>query len=675
MATVVIEKLPPMDYASGCVALAADYGHPSWEQQPEVLAIRQAVFAALDLLVSKSSVLEKLKGRKVVVKPNLVLVYQDIGTQRRSYPETTDPRVLDALVLWLQSVAQCSAIVIAESSGRGSPTRASFALSGVDRLAKKRGCELLALEEQAVDRYFLPKAKVQREILVPQIFSEVVRGEAAYISVPKLKTNLYTGVTLGFKNAMGVIPYNLRQRAHHYAIDRKLVEMLYLFKPDVVLIDGVVGGEGECPAPVDPVDSRMILAGDHAVECERAATRLMGFNPADLALMQIADELGFGSGQAPLILGPQEAVAFRPADASLVSARVRRLFPQLTVLYGLPRNDIELPEGKLPDSDQGRALVARMEQSCRGGCVASTRFGLSMLEAEGQNFSRPALLLIGPGLTFRQEQVWLDADGTVWDRRRLVDFAGPKAVIGSCGKEVAADCDWFVEGCMPLANAPHAILHKLAGTSCALLSRRNRHILLLLNSMLQQRKARIKRLRRGERLDVLFPLNNQNDQIPEYLETQAAGLPAGQDWLEWPMERLLDPVERRSLIAAEDSFTISSITGILSPGLGMKLRWSSIAAITTVLTWLPLFLGLAIWSKTMQPGINSGWLFGVFCALFFMHLMELPFALRTLDKMTAPLHPGSKGKAAMILKTLLTGFPAWLPYHRGDLTHKSHQTN
>ncbi|MBV5272965.1 MAG: DUF362 domain-containing protein, partial [Lamprocystis purpurea] len=84
------------------------------------------------------------------------------------------------------------------------------------------------------------------------------RGDAAYVSVPKLKTNLYTGVTLGFKNAMGVIPYNLRQRHHHYAIDRKLVEMLYLFKPDLVFIDGVVGGEGECPAPVDPVDSRHI---------------------------------------------------------------------------------------------------------------------------------------------------------------------------------------------------------------------------------------------------------------------------------------------------------------------------------------------------------------------------------------------------------------------------------
>ena len=110
---------------------------------------------------------------------------------------------------------------------------------------------------------------MQREILVPKIFSSVIRGEASYVSVPKLKTILYTEVTLGFKNAMGTIPYNLRQRNHHYAIDRKLVEMLYLFRPDLVLIDGVVGGEGECPAPVDPVDSRLIIAGDQPVETDR----------------------------------------------------------------------------------------------------------------------------------------------------------------------------------------------------------------------------------------------------------------------------------------------------------------------------------------------------------------------------------------------------------------------
>jgi len=34
----------------------------------------------------------------------------------------------------------------------------------------------------------------------------------------------------------------------------RLVDMLHLFQPDLTIIDGLVGGEGNCPAPVDPVD-------------------------------------------------------------------------------------------------------------------------------------------------------------------------------------------------------------------------------------------------------------------------------------------------------------------------------------------------------------------------------------------------------------------------------------
>ncbi len=96
-----------------------------------------------------------------------------------------------------------------------------------------------------------------------------------------MKTNLYTGVTLGFKNAMGCLSYNLRQRNHNHAIDQKLVDMLHLFKADLVIIDGIVGGEGNCPAPVEPVQSRVIISGNHSVETDRVAIRMMGFDPAD----------------------------------------------------------------------------------------------------------------------------------------------------------------------------------------------------------------------------------------------------------------------------------------------------------------------------------------------------------------------------------------------------------
>lgn len=84
---------------------------------------------------------------------------------------------------------------------------------------------------------------MDKKVLCGQFLRLVVKGNAFYISVPKMKTNLYTGVTLGFKNAMGTIPYFLRERNHSYLINKKLADLLYLFKPDLTVIDGIIGGE------------------------------------------------------------------------------------------------------------------------------------------------------------------------------------------------------------------------------------------------------------------------------------------------------------------------------------------------------------------------------------------------------------------------------------------------
>jgi len=100
MATVIVEHAPQNDYEPGCVVLPPEYGTPGWEALPEVSAIRTTVFAALDRLHSEASIGDRFSGRPVLVKPNLVLVYHDMGTVKRDYPETTDPRVFDAVIQW-----------------------------------------------------------------------------------------------------------------------------------------------------------------------------------------------------------------------------------------------------------------------------------------------------------------------------------------------------------------------------------------------------------------------------------------------------------------------------------------------------------------------------------------------------------------------------------------------
>ncbi|MBU0926958.1 MAG: DUF362 domain-containing protein [Spirochaetes bacterium] len=684
MPTVTVERLPAIEnpelrkdaeglvdtgYTEGCAALPRDYGGAAWEARPEVAAIRAAVFSALDRLEAETGISSRLAGRPALVKPNLVTVYHDMGLKRRSYPETTDPRVLDATVLWLQRYA--STIRIAESSGRGAPTRGSFKVAGVDRLAALRGCELVALEETPVDRYILPKATVQREILVPRPFSAVVRGEASYVSVPKLKTNLYTGVTLGFKNAMGVIPYNLRQRGHHYAINRKLVEMLYLFKPDLVLIDGVVGAEGECPAPVDPVDSRMIIAGDHPVETDRVATGLMGFDPSTIELMRVADELGFGEPAGARVLyrgfGPGDAggaagaagaggtkpPAFRPADWSLLSDRVRGAFPGILVLMGINRGGLV--------ATGGPEIAREMEASCRGGCVATTRFAFSMLEAEGAVPRRPVALVIGAGLERDGKRYWYDAAGKAYDEEAIRTLRMKKAVIGSCTRTLAPLADRFVDGCMVMPNGPHMVLHELIGVPCSVMSLKNKNLLPMLLATLGARSARRRLIKGGQRLDVALRL----DDRPE--ETRALGADEEtRDWVEWPMPPIGE-AEAARLLDFEDDAALAAFRGILVFRVKERALWRVKAAVATLVTLGPPALAIASAARGAPVGLGSGAWLAVFAAVEALHLAEIPSALKARKQEARRRGiPWSGSRAARaVAATLCCGYPSWVPRKLG----------
>lgn len=497
---VVISHIPEgLDLRQDYVALPRDYGKASYFARQDVKEIYRLVEENLGTLDARTGFTRRLAGKRVLLKPNLVTVYHQMGLVEREYPETTDPRVLDAVVAFFKRHTRQLAIV--ESSGRGMPTRGSFAVAGIDRLARYHGVELVALEEQPVRRYYLPQARVQKEIYLPEIFAKVVNGEAFFVSLPKLKTNLYTGVTLSFKNAMGILPYNLRQRQHHFSLDQKLVDILQVVKPDITLIDGLVGGEGNCPAPVDPVDSRVLISGDNCVETDRVAAQMMGFDPYSLALMRAADACGFNAPEVEII-GGARVVPFCAADPSLMSATFRRLFPNVQTLVGH-----DLPHAPVVRSQTqcSPELAGEMEMTCRGGCLASTRFAFEMFVREGQRCDFELVVLIGAGFELDGQRCYLDHTGQAYTLSEIARLPGKKLAIGSCARTATAFADRFVEGCMPFPNAPHAALHHLTGTWCSVMSLKNRHLLPLLIATLRTSQKRKQMLLAGLRLDCTLP--------------------------------------------------------------------------------------------------------------------------------------------------------------------------
>lgn len=532
---VVITHAGHLDYQTEYVSLPKDYGKTSYYQKEEVAEIIKTVHQNLHDLNKKTHFSDKIKNKKVLIKPNLVTPYYKMGYKDDQYPETTDPRVFDAVVSFIKQFTED--IVIVESSGRGMPTNASFKIAGYDRIAKHHDTGLIALEEQPLDRYMLPKAEVMKEIFIPRIFSEVVRGKAFYISVPKMKTNLYTGVTLGFKNAMGTIPYNLRQRNHNHAINKKLVDMLFLFKPDLVVIDGIIGGEGNTPAPVDPVDSRVIVSGDNSVETDWVATKMMGINPDEIELMTQAKKLGFGNDNIEVI-GEQKVTSFRQADQSLTSDYFHNMFPNVKVLVGHTKSTAPKVKSLKAVTNE---MVREIEKACIGGCIASLRTGFDYLYYQSKDLKFKATVVVGEGIPIDGKTYYFDRDANAYNVEEIKSIKEPIINFGSCTQGNFGSCKNFISayGCMPKPGDGFNVVFKAAGTGNDVFSLKNKQIFKILVETLKTRRKRLDLVKAGEWADCL----------PTYFEDKIFELPQltdeqkQKDYIPWDLPKIEDEIK------------------------------------------------------------------------------------------------------------------------------------
>ena len=532
---IVLKDAPVMDYSKDFVALPDNYGTYDYFQREDVKAIRETVFAALDELDAKVGIGEEMaKYEKVIIKPNLVNVFHNSGFYdkdgKTDFPETTDPRVFEAVVNWVKD--RNPNIIIAESSGKPFPAAASFVITRYTEIAKHYNTELVPLERRPVVRYMCPKAEVQKEILIPDTFDDIVNGKAYYISVPKMKTNIYTGVTLGFKNAMGTIPYFLRERNHTHDINKKLADMLYLFKPNLTVIDGIIGGEGNTPAPVDPVDVHMIVASNQSVEADRLTTYMMGFDPAENKLIQEADKRGFGDPDVEVI-GTPRVTPFRPACPSVMRGEIVEKFPGLVGLAGhtLPgAPKITDPNAVTPD------MAFAIEQACVGGCLSSIGMGFaSALYGPAKPHNPDLFIVEGPGIEIDGTKYWFDKNGKPYTKNDIVNGGKKIMVMGKCcGEDMLSIADYPITGCCDPAECLNATQNALGVVNPQLRPWGNTSLIpVAVPNLVGTMVYRAKWMLQGKAVDVPRAHEDKIFELPPLSEADAQ-----KDYISWPIPTL-----------------------------------------------------------------------------------------------------------------------------------------
>lgn len=232
------------------------------------------VVAAATRLLDDSNFARRLAGCSgVFIKPNLV---SDVP-EYIAAGSNTDTRVIEALLAYLRDFDVRVMLGESEVGTRLKGRRLSAALEymGIVDLQKRYDFEIVNLTEAEQADVDVPDALWLRRVRLsrPLLDADLI------INMPKLKTHKYATITCALKNMFGAIPDPLRIR-YHAGLDKVLADLNSLFRDRMyILLDGLVGMEGQGPLYGTPVEMNLLMAAHCPGACDTVAARLMGFEP------------------------------------------------------------------------------------------------------------------------------------------------------------------------------------------------------------------------------------------------------------------------------------------------------------------------------------------------------------------------------------------------------------
>lgn len=156
------------------------------------------------------------------------------------------------------------------------------------------------------------------------------------INLPKVKSHMQLTLTLGVKNLFGCVPGKMKAWWHMEAgkdenrFGEMLVETARAIDPDLTIIDGIIGHEGNGPSGGEPRRLNVLGASADVFALDRAMVEILDVDPALVPTLAAAQRLGLSPSLADLHFPHQQPLELQVNDWKLPDA----LMP---IDFGMPR--------------------------------------------------------------------------------------------------------------------------------------------------------------------------------------------------------------------------------------------------------------------------------------------------------------------------------------------------
>jgi len=236
-------------------------------------------------------------GDSVLIKPNLH------APQHWTTGGTTPPALVVALIEWARSKG-ASRVLVADSPFMGLPhPEETFTQTGMAHAVESAGAEWTVLTRHGF-RIFRNAPDLPSELGISELAFEFDR----LINVAVMKTHIDCLVTLGMKNLKGCIRAEDKAAFHRDAdINRAIVALNRLIKPDLTIVDGTVGMEGIGPHAGPPAHFGHIFASREAPAVDLVAASAMGVELDEARTLKHARDEGLLNPDAIRVVGEDVA--------------------------------------------------------------------------------------------------------------------------------------------------------------------------------------------------------------------------------------------------------------------------------------------------------------------------------------------------------------------------------
>jgi uncharacterized protein (DUF362 family)/Pyruvate/2-oxoacid:ferredoxin oxidoreductase delta subunit len=247
-----------------------------------------------------------LSGKRILLKVNL------LSGRSPEQAVTTHPMFVEAVANVL--IGKGASCTIGDSPGGPFTVPAlekAYRITGYRDVAKRTGSALNF--DVSYSDHPVPEGRFVKRFWI----GNYIRGHDLVIALPKIKTHMLMGLTCASKIMFGAVP-GLEKISLHGRFQtpgpfaRMLLDLTASLSPDLFLVDGIVGMDGEGPAKGRPREIGVVMSGKDHIEIDLHVCDICGLDVDTIPYFEAYKEM-YGRDLPDVVIeGPSKCLHIDP---------------------------------------------------------------------------------------------------------------------------------------------------------------------------------------------------------------------------------------------------------------------------------------------------------------------------------------------------------------------------